>query len=265
MKTFFFLLSILLSFSVFAQDQISVCETKTTHLICPEKVSYLQVGDHSRIIAEIVPEHPNMVRVKAIGSFEGESSLAVVCANRAYSIFVTYGNPRGISYRLESFPSEKIVDAQNNSLPEYLLKELSHQILSKHWIHIKKRKVKKDGIRFRLTNIYQKKDVLFFELEIFNKTNIGYDIENFHWWIDDKKQYKSTNVQEYQLAPNYQHYKVKTIPAKTSIREVFVLPKLSIPDKRILRIEMLEKALGNTGRKLSLDIQNKDILKARDI
>jgi conjugative transposon TraN protein len=182
-----------------------------------------------------------------------------------YSIFLGYGNTREISYRLESFPSEKIGDAQNSSLPEYLLKELSHQILFKHRIHIKKRKVKKDGIKFQLRNIYLKQDQLFFELEIFNKTNIGYDIENFHWWIDDKKQYKSSNSQEYQIEPNYQHYKVKYIPAKTSIREVFVLPKLTIPDKRILRIEMLEKALGNTGRKLSLDIQNKDILKARNL
>ncbi len=47
--------------------------------------------------------------------------------------------------------------------------------------------------------------------------------------------------------------------------DTVVLPKLTIPDKRILRIEMLEKALGNTGRKLALEIQNKDILQANKI
>lgn len=253
----------LIYLSSFAQNQIKVCETKATHLICPEKVSYLMAGDQSRIIAEIVPEHPNMVRVKAVKPFEGESSLTVVSANKVYSLFVVYENTNEISYRLESFHAEKAGETRGTLLPEYLLKEMSYQILSKNKKHVKNRKTKKDGIKLQLTNIYLKEDVLFFEIQMTNKTNMGYDVENFHWWIDDKKQYKSTNVQEYPITPDYQHYNVKYIPTKTSLREVFVLPKLTIPDKRILRIEMLEKALGNTGRKLSLEIQNKDILQAK--
>ena len=106
---------------------------------------------------------------------------------------------------------------------------------------------------------------LFFEVEVTNKTNLAYDVEGFHWWIMDKKQQKATNVQEYQIFPSYKHYDIKIVPAKTTIREVFVLPKLTIPDKRVLRIDMLEKALGNTGRKLSLEVKNKDILKAKEL
>ena len=67
------------------------------------------------------------------------------------------------------------------------------------------------------------------------------------------------------VLPQSQHYGVKYVPAGTTLREVFVLPKLTIPDKRVLRIEMLEKALGNTGRKLSLEIKNKDILRAKNL
>jgi conjugative transposon TraN protein len=256
------ILFFLFSIATIAQNQITVCETKASHIICPEKVSYIQVGDQSKIIAEVVPEHTNMVRIKALEPFEGESSLTIVSSNKVYSLFVEYGNTMQISYQLESFHSVKTGDTGSAILPEYLLKELSYQILSKEKKHINKRKTKKDGIKFQLTNIYLKQDILFFELEITNTTNMGYDVENFHWWIDDKKQYKSTNVQEYQVEPDYQHYNIKYIPAKTSLREVFVLPKLTIPDKRILRIEILEKALGNTGRKLTLDIQNKDILEA---
>lgn len=64
-------LFISLSLMVFAQNQLEVCESKATHIISGEKISYLQVGDHSKIIAEIVPEHPNMVRVKAVEAFKG--------------------------------------------------------------------------------------------------------------------------------------------------------------------------------------------------
>lgn len=266
MKHSILLIAIIFLFSpaCFAQNQITVCETKASHIISPEKISYLQVGDHGKIIAEVVPEHPNLVRIKAVEAFEGESSLTVISANKVYSLFVKYADTNKISYQLENFHSIKTGECGSNVLPEYMLRELSHQILSKNKKHIKKRKEKKDGIKFQLRNIYLKNDALFFELEITNQTNMGYDVEGFHWWIDDKKQYKATNVQEYLIEPDYQHYKIKYIPAKTTLREVFVLPKLTIPDKRTLRIEMLEKALGNTGRKLSLDVKNKDILEAKN-
>jgi conjugative transposon TraN protein len=247
-----------------AQNQIQVCESKASHIICPEKVSYIQVGDHRKIMAEVVPEHANLVRIKAVEPFEGESSLTVISANKVYSLFVKYADTNQISYRLEEFHSIKTGEAGSKVLPEYMLRELSHQILTKNKRHVKKRKEKKDGLRFRLRNIFLKNDALFFELEITNQTNMGYDVDAFHWWIDDKKQYKATNVQEYQIEPDYQHYNIQYIPAKTTLREVFVLPKLTIPDKRILRIEMLEKALGNTGRKLSLDVKNRDILEAKN-
>jgi conjugative transposon TraN protein len=264
MKQTIIILSAILFFSIasFAQNQIEVCRNKTSHIISDEKVTYLQVGDHNKIIAEIAPEHPNLVRIKAKEEFKGESSLTLVSENKVYSLFVKYADSNKISYKLKDFHSVKTTGTASGKIPEYLLRELSHQILAGNKNHIKKRKEKKDGIKFQLTNIYLKNDILFFELEITNQTNLGYEVENLHWWIDDKKQYKATNVQEYLVEPEYQHYSIKYIPAKTKLREVFVLPKLTIPDKRILRIEMLEKALGNTGRKLSLEVQNKDILKA---
>lgn len=262
-RILFFLITIILfSTAVKSQNLIEVCEYKASHIISNEKVTYLQVGDHSKIMAEITPEHPNLIRIKAVEEFDGESSLTVVSANKVYSLFIKYDDTNKISYRLEDFHSVKTVGTASGKIPEYLLRELSHQILSKNKRLIKKRKEKKDGIKFQLTNIYLNNDVLFFVLEITNQTNLGYEVEDFHWWIDDKKQYKATNIQEYQVEPEYQHYKIKYIPAKTKLREVFVLPKLTIPDRRIIRIEMLEKALGNTGRKLTLDIQNKDILQA---
>jgi conjugative transposon TraN protein len=264
MKQIFITLSIFILFTtvVKSQNQIEVCVNKAIHIISDEKISYLQVGDHSKIIAEIVPEHSSLVRVKAVEKFEGESSLTIVSTNKIYSLFVKYADSNRISYRLENFCSLKTTNAGSGKIPEYLLREISHQILTGNKKHIKKRKEKKDGIKFQLTNIYLKNDLLFFELEITNLTNLGYDIENFHWWIDDKKQYKASNVQEYQVEPEYQHYHIQSISAKTKLREVFVLPKLTIPDKRVLRIEMLEKALGNTGRKLTLEVKNSDILNA---
>nr|MBD3623256.1 DUF4138 domain-containing protein [Sunxiuqinia sp.] len=96
-------------------------------------------------------------------------------------------------------------------------------------------------------------------------TNLAYRVDRFHWWIDDKRQLKATNTQEYQVEPIYRHHAVKIIPGYTSVREVFVLPNLVLPGKRVLRLEMIEKALGNTGRRLTLEIKNKDIIRAKEL
>jgi hypothetical protein len=40
---------------------------------------------------------------------------------------------------------------------------------------------------------------------------------------------------------------------------------MTIPDQRILKIELGEKALGNTGRKLSFSLKNKEIMKAKSL
>ena len=265
MKSILSIIFLLVQFSLLAQNQISVSVTKATHIICPEKVSYLQVGDHTKITSEVVPEHPNLVRIKAVDSFEEASSLTLVSAGKMYSFLVEYNETSPIEYQLEHFSGEKTGLPAGGPVPEYILSELSQQMLFSRGRNIRNRKTKNEGMVLRLEKIGLNNDLLFFQISITNKTKIGYRIEGVNWWIDDKRQLKATNVQEYQVHPKYQHYGITYIPAETTLREVFVLPKLTIPEKRILRIEMLEKALGNTGRKLSLEIKNKDILRARKL
>lgn len=246
-------------------NNLKVSDTKTSHLICPDKVNYVQAGDYSIVQAEVVPELSNLVRIKAAQPFDKPTSLTVVCADHIYSFELTYGNDAPITYPIESFESQKAMTFSGKMMPDYLLKDLSDHILEKHRHQFHKRRAKKDGIEVRLNSISMKNDALFFELQVTNKTNMAYDVESFNFWITDKKKAKATNVQEYQVFPQYQHNKVQRIPGEVTIREVFVMEKMTIPDQRILRIELGEKALGNTGRKLSFNLKNKDILKARKL
>lgn len=264
-NTIILLFSLLFYSSLFADNHLLVCENKVIHLISKEKISYLQLGNHSLVLAEIVPQHPNLVRIKALKEFEGESSISLVSDGKLYSFCLSYGESNEISYQLESFSFKKADLYLGNLMPEQSLKKISRDILSKQKKHVRNRKSDQDGIVLQLRNIYLSDDVLFFELEISNKTNMGYDVEGFHWWIDDKKRLKASNTQEYRILPQYQYYQLKYIPAKTKVREIFVFPKFTIPDKRVLRIEVLEQALGNTGRKLSVELKNKDIRRAENL
>lgn len=248
-------------------DTLKVSDTKTSHLVCPDKVDYVQAGDYSLIQAEIVPELSNMIRIKASQPFEKPTSLTVVCKDRIYTFELGYGNDVPITYPVEIFHSQDALTFSGKLMPDCLLKDLCDRVLDKH--HRRKcyykRKTEKDRIEIRLNTIYLKDDALFFELEMKNKTQLAYDVESIHFWITDKRVAKATNVQEYLVLPDYQRNKVSRIPGETSVRDVFVFEKMTIPDGRILRVELNENALGNTGRKLSFELKNKDILKARKL
>jgi conjugative transposon TraN protein len=246
-------------------NSLKVSDTKTSHLVCPDKVSYVQAGDYSLVQAEVVPELSNIVRVKATQPFDKQTSLTVVCANKIYSFELQYGNDAPITYPIETFQSQSAMTFSGKLMPDYLLKDLCDQVLEKHRHQFHKRKTKKDGIEVRLNSISLKNDALFFELQVTNKTNMAYDVESFNFWITDKKKARATNVQEYRILPQYQRNQVQRIPGEETVREVFVMEKMTIPDGRILRVELNEKALGNTGRKLSFNLKNMDILKARKL
>ena len=257
-----------LQLAVCAQNKsntLQVSDTKTTHLVCPDKVDYVQAGDYSLVQAEVVPELSNLVRIKATHPFDNTASLTVVCDDRIYSFELHYGNDAPITYPVEDFYSQEAHTFSGKLMPDYVLRELSDEILDEHWHNYRKRKVKKDGIQIRLNSIHLHDNALFFEVEIWNQTQLSFDVESCYWWITDKRQTKATNVQEYQVLPDYRRNNVTSIPGETCVREVFVFPKMTIPDQRVLIIELNEKALGNTGRKLSLELKNKDILKARKL
>lgn len=252
-----------ISMSLAGQNKITINENKVIHLISKEKITYLQVGNPDLVLAEIVSEHSNLARIKAVKTYEGESSITLVSGDKLYTISLLFGEAKETAFQLDSFKAMKADLYQGSLMSKESLKKTCRYILSQKKKHIRKSKSKNDGICLRLRNIYLLDDALFFELEINNKTNMAYDVEGFKWWIDDKKRLKATNTQEYQVHPKFQYEELKRIPAKSKAREVFILPKFTIADKRILRIELLEKALGNTGRKLSLELKNRDVLRAK--
>jgi conjugative transposon TraN protein len=266
MKTRILIFIILLTpLYLFSQNRIPVCECKTIHLLCPDRVTYVEVGSPDRVQVEVTEALPNLVSIKATGSFEKETSLLIVCDGKLCSLLLVYRESKQLIYRMRDFPCERIEEGYGDRMPSYMMRELGNRILSESGISWGKRSIRQGGIRFRLLRVYQKNDYLLFEVQVTNHTNLAYDIGGFHWWIGDKRRLKATNVQEYEVSPVDRCCDVKTVPGNTTLREIFILPKLILPEQRILRVEMLEDALGNTGRKLSLRVKNRTILRARNI
>jgi len=245
-----------------AQNILQLSDKKSVHVVCPDKVLYVSCGDDSEIQAEVLPELSNIVRVKALQPFEGQTSVTVVCAGRIYSVAAQFGSCDVLTYQLESLPSEKAYPFSGKLMPDESLKGISDQVLSRKGRHTVHRSARKNGILMEVNDICIKGDALFLVIQITNCTNMAFDAEAFNFWIADKRQQKATNVQEYQLTPDFARFELKRVPAYDSASEVFVIEKLTIPDKRVLRIEMIEKSTGNTGRKLTLELKNRDLHKA---
>ena len=109
-----------------------------------------------------------------------------------------------------------------------------------------------------INNIYSIGDYFFIDYSLQNKTKIAYDIEEMRVKLIDKKEGKATNSQTIELSPAYSLNLAKRF--KKNYRNVLVIPKLTFPDEKVLRIEISENQI--SGRVITMTIEYDDILNA---
>jgi len=80
------------------------------------------------------------------------------------------------------------------------------------------------------------------------------------FYIKDEKKAKRTASQEIEIQPIYVKGDTSTIKGEAKSLIVFALPKFTIPDKKYLSVQLMEK---NGGRNLQLHIGNRIIIKAK--
>ncbi len=114
------------------------------------------------------------------------------------------------------------------------------------------------GMKTVVNNIYAVGDYFFIDYSLQNKTKIAYDIEELRVKLTDKKETKATNSQTIELSPVFSLNHVRKF--KKSYRNVLVLPKLTFPDEKVLRLEISENQI--SGRVITLTIEYEDILHA---
>jgi len=107
--------------------------------------------------------------------------------------------------------------------------------------------------------IYIKDDVVYYQLNLQNKSPIDYDINFLRFYVRDKKKAKRTAVQEAEITPVYVAGNTSTVKANTHNSIVVALSKFTIPDAKYLAIEIGEKS---GGRNLLMKVNNRKIIKA---
>lgn len=193
---------------------LEVCYEKTTHIIFPSEVVYVDLGNEN-LVAGLADGAKNVLRVKsAFKSFKQETYLSVITDDGAYYVFnVKFAKePLLLSIEMTDFLHDgEAVNRPNNAQEVYLeklgqespmlVKLIMKSIYKQNKREIKHIGSKRFGVQFLLKSIYTNNGLLYFHTEIKNTSNIAFDIDFVSFKVVDKKVIKRTAMQEQVLEP----------------------------------------------------------------
>lgn len=248
--------------------EIELTQNKTTHILFPSSIEYVDLGS-SEIIANKVEATSNVLRLKTVKEDITATNFTVITSDGKYYNFnATYKTePIQLSYDLTKFEKQ---NSQKQS--EVLFKDLGNtspslaDLFMKAIIKKNKKelniKSKNYGVEARLKSIYTQDGKLYFHLSINNKSNLPYEFDYVSFKIKDRKTTKRTTVQEVSLKPIRSYSDAQIINNKSKQDNVFILDHFTLSDKQVLLIEVNEK---NGVRNQVLKVKSSGILKSRKI
>jgi conjugative transposon TraN protein len=232
--------------SSIAQTSLCVTTDKTTSLVFPFAIKYVDRGNQS-VLAQQVKDAPTILLVKAAAKNFGETNLSVVTDDGSvYSFAVCYDvSPAVMVYYLPI----------NNKASTAMY---ANAILDNKK-SVKKINDHKGETDAEVIGIYVKNDVMFYQVRINNNSPIDYAIDLIRFYIRDKKKSKRTAVQDIDLKPLHTVGNITNVKSNTTSTMVFALEKFTVPDAKYMALQINEK---NGGRHFSMRIKNKKIMKA---
>jgi hypothetical protein len=232
--------------SAMGQTSLCISTDKTTSLVFPFAIRHVDRGTQS-VLVQLVKEVPTILLVKAATIGFPETNLSVVTEDgRVYSFIICYdNNPAEWVYYLPVNKSATLAAYANAILdnPKTIrgIKDHKWDILAK------------------ISGIYIKGDVIYYQLYLANQSPIDYDIDLLKFYIQDKKKGKRTAVQENELKPLYVAGNTSQIKANSTSAIVVALDKFTIPDAKYLAVQIMEKS---GGRHLFMKVSNQKIMQA---
>jgi conjugative transposon TraN protein len=236
---------------------------KTTNLIFPYAIKSVDRGSRD-ILVQKAKGVENILLVKAGRETFPETNLSVITADgKLYSFLLNYsGNPTllNIAFTKDTLHKD-MIGATGQENREAQIEPAAGKVANKkRTLHGLKDNAYE--MRLRLNGIYIKNDILYFQLELRNFSSIAYDIDLLRFFIRDEKKAKREASQEIELPPLFVYGDTSSVKEQSTRILVFAVRKFTIPDKKYLLIQLMER---NGGRHLHLDIRNRTIVKAKRI
>lgn len=249
--------------SVIVPRSLQITCNKTTNLIFPFSIKSVDRGSRD-VLAQKALGVENVLQVKAGSRDFEETNLSVITGDgRFYSYLVNYSESPSVlnisytapesvemtelTYPIELNEAEVIRDGDKVSYEPTTPRRIAKASA---------------GMRLALDGIYIHENVMYFRIKIDNRTNINYDISQLRFFIRDQKKSKRTASQEIEVDPLHIKNDVSVISGQAEETMVVAVPKFTIPDKKLMAIQLMEKG---GGRHLEVKIRNRTLVKAQSI
>ena len=252
--------------SASAKERIYVNDEVTTHIVMPENIKMVDIST-TKLIGNQCAN--NIVRIKPY--VDSDSIRTYYRENELMATLTLIGERHMAQYdihfthtpaRAASIPHVPYSHTESYVNPDVLMpeSEMARYAWAVYGSDRKYNQVvsKAHGMTAVVNNIYSIGDYFFIDYSLQNKTKIPYDIEELRIKLTDKKEVKATNSQTIELTPAYSLNLAKKF--KKNYRNVLVIPKLTFPDEKVLRLEISENQI--SGRVITLTIEYEDILNA---
>lgn len=286
-KSYYILIMLLLLFvsRAFGQDSVTayvsleqaklqpfrmqVTYSKTSHLIFPSSIRYVDLGS-DLLVANKAEPIGNVLRIKsAVRDFEEETNFSVITEDgKFYSFDASYSSypeilnydlvkiQRGIERQYATDVLFEDLKGSSTTLTELIMENLYKKSnrTTKHIVS------KSYGIEFSVRALHVNESKFYFTLQIENQSNVAYSIEWVNFKIVDKKNLKRTVAQDKVLRQVRTYFPQMTAADHSNIKGVYLLDQFTLLKDQVLEIEILEKS---GGRHQKIQLENSDLIRAR--
>lgn len=254
---------------------VQVTFAKTVHIIFPSAVRYVDLGSNW-IIAGKADGAENVIRVKATTEgFPGETNFSVICEDGSfYSFNARYAHePEMLNIEMKDFlENGDTTDFSYTRMNIYfrelagesplLVKLIMQSIYKEDRREIRHLGCKRFGVQFLLKSVHSHNGLFYFHTETRNRSNVAFRTDFIRFKIVDKKVPKRTAIQERVIDPVRSYNEVLVTEGKSDVRTVYAVPQFTIPDDKLLVIELFEK---DGGRHQTIRVENADLVAAKQI
>lgn len=254
---------------------VQVTFAKTVHIIFPSAVRYVDLGS-DWIIAGKADGAENVIRVKATTEgFPGETNFSVICEDGSfYSFNARYAHePEMLNIEMKDFlENGDTTDFSHTRMNIYfrelgnesplLVKLIMQSIYKEDRREIRHLGCKRFGVQFLLKSVHSHNGLFYFHTETRNRSNVAFRTEFIRFKVVDKKVPKRTAIQERVIDPVRSYNEVLVTEGKSDVRTVYAVPQFTIPDDKLLVIELFEK---DGGRHQTIRVENADLVAAKQI
>ena len=254
---------------------VQVTFAKTVHIIFPSAVRYVDLGSNW-IIAGKADGAENVIRVKATTEgFPGETNFSVICEDGSfYSFNARYAHePEMLNIEMKDFlENGDTTDFSHTRMNIHfrelgnesplLVKLIMQSIYKEDRREIRHLGCKRFGVQFLLKSVHSHNGLFYFHTETRNRSNVAFRTDFIRFKIVDKKVPKRTAIQERVIDPVRSYNEVLVTEGKSDVRTVYAVPQFTIPDDKLLVIELFEK---DGGRHQTIRVENADLVAAKQI